>query len=58
MMRTLRTPRKTARVLGGALVMGTLGLLLLTACNTSSGFGKDVQSVGRNIERSANKNNR
>ena len=39
-------------------VLGLLGLALLTACHTTAGFGQDMQSVGRNIENSANKNNK
>ena len=57
-MSALCTLRKNARLLYGALVMGTLGLLLLTACHTTAGFGQDMQSVGRNVENSANKNNK
>ncbi len=38
--------------------MGILGLLLLAACHTTAGFGQDMQSAGRNIEHSANKNNK
>lgn|SRR5512134_1325865 len=39
-------------------VLGLLGLALLTACHTTAGFGQDMQSVGRNIQNSANKNNK
>ncbi|HSB72625.1 MAG TPA: entericidin A/B family lipoprotein [Candidatus Methylomirabilis sp.] len=35
-----------------------LGLLLLAGCHTTAGFGQDMQSVGRNIQNNANKNNR
>ena len=40
------------------LVYGLLAsvLLLLTACNTMSGAGKDIQKGGEAIEDSANKN--
>ena len=58
MMSALCTLRKNAQLLCSALVMGTLGLLLLTACHTTAGFGQDMQSVGRNVENSANKNNK
>jgi predicted small secreted protein len=40
------------------MVVGILGLLLLAACHTTAGFGQDMQSVGRNIQDSANKNNK
>jgi predicted small secreted protein len=58
MTRVTMTPRKRARVLRNAALLGTLGLLLLTGCHTTAGFGQDMQSVGRNIQNSANKNNR
>lgn len=40
------------------LIYGLLAsaLLLLTACNTMSGAGKDIQKGGEAIEDSANKN--
>jgi len=57
-MSALCTLRKNARLLYGAMVIGALGLLLLTACHTTAGFGQDMQSVGRNVENSANKNNK
>jgi len=57
-MRVIRTLRSHARLLGSALGMGGLGLLLLSACHTTAGFGQDMQSAGRNLERSANKNNK
>ena len=58
MMRTEYTLRKKTRLLCSALAMGILGLLLLDACHTTAGFGQDMQSVGRNVESSANKNNK
>jgi predicted small secreted protein len=55
MTRLTMTHRKGTRLLRNTLM---LGLLLLTGCNTTAGFGQDMQSVGRNIEKSANKNNK
>ncbi len=52
----MSTLRQDARLLGSAVVLGTLGLLLLTACHPAAGFGQDMQSVGRNVQHSANKN--
>lgn len=52
------TVRKRARSLRNAVVLGMLGLLLLAGCHTTAGFGQDMQSVGRNIQNNANKNNR
>ena len=57
-MSPIRTLRKNARLLCSAVAMGILGLVLLTACHTTAGFGQDMQSVGRNVENSANKNNK
>ena len=57
-MRAMSTLRENVRLLWSAVVLGILGLLLLTACHTTAGFGQDMQSVGRNVENSANKNNR
>lgn len=56
MMRAMSTLRENARLLWSAVVLGTLGLFLLTACHTTAGSGQDMQSVGRNVENSANKN--
>ena len=39
-----------------AIVLGALVVLLLTGCHTTSGFGQDVQSLGRDIQRSSDKN--
>lgn len=36
-----------------AVAIWCLASLLLGGCATSRGFGQDVQSVGRNIEKSA-----
>ncbi len=41
-----------------AVIVGVLGALLLAGCHTTAGFGQDMQSVGRNLQNSANKNNR
>ncbi len=57
-MRVISTLRRHARLLVSTAVMGILGLLLLAACHTTAGFGQDMQSAGRNIEHSANKNNK
>ncbi len=45
-MRTAR--RRSARI---GLALGLLVGMVLTGCATSRGFGQDVQSVGRNIEK-------
>jgi predicted small secreted protein len=58
MMKAIRTLRIDARSLWSAALMGTMVLLLLSACHTTAGFGQDLQSVGRNVENSANKNNK
>ena len=52
-----RNLRQTRRLLAHAVVMGMLGLFLLTACHTTAGFGQDMQSAGRNLQNSANKHN-
>lgn len=44
--------------LRSAVVLGLLGVLLLSGCHTTAGFGQDLQSVGRNVQNSANKSNR
>jgi len=58
MMRLTIAIRKSTRLLRNAVVLGILGLLLLAGCHTTAGFGQDMQSVGRNLQNSANKNNR
>ena len=58
MTRLTMTLGKGPRLLRNAVLMGMLGLLLLTGCHTTAGFGQDLQSAGRNIQNSANKNNR
>jgi predicted small secreted protein len=58
MTRLSMTLRKSPRLLRNTVVLGALGMLLLAGCNTTAGFGQDMQSVGRNIEDSANKNNK
>jgi predicted small secreted protein len=50
--------RSRMRLARSIAVLGLLGLALLTACHTTAGFGQDMQSVGRNIQNSANKNNK
>jgi predicted small secreted protein len=37
-----------------ALSLGIISLLALTACNTVRGVGRDVQSVGRTVEKTTN----
>lgn len=46
--------RAIVRMVMLATVAG--GILLLGACNTTKGAGKDMQSVGENIQHSAEKN--
>ncbi len=58
MTRFTVTFRRSARLLRTVAVVGTLGILLLAGCHTTAGFGQDMQSVGRNIQNSANKNNK
>jgi predicted small secreted protein len=58
MTRLTMTHGKGPRLLRNAVLMGMLGLLLLSGCHTTAGFGQDLQSAGRNIQNSANKNNR
>lgn len=58
MTRLTMTIRTSTRLLRNTVVLGILGLLLLAGCNTTAGFGQDMQSVGRNIQNSANKNNK
>lgn len=58
MTRLTMTLGNGPRLLRNAVLMGMLGLLLLTGCHTTAGFGQDLQSAGRNIQNSANKNNR
>jgi predicted small secreted protein len=50
--------RKSTRLLRKTVVLGTLALLMLVGCHTTAGFGQDLQSTGRNIQYSANKNNK
>jgi predicted small secreted protein len=45
--------KRTIRGLRLGLALGFLTGLLLSGCATSRGFGQDVQSLGRNIEKSA-----
>lgn len=44
----MRSTVKTSK-----LTLVLAGLLMLTACNTISGIGKDVQAAGSGIERGA-----
>ena len=53
--RNLRSLRQNARLLTSAVVMGMLGLFLLTACHTTAGFGQDMQSAGQKVEDKANR---
>lgn len=36
-------------------LLALVPLALLAACNTTSGMGKDVQSVGHEVEKAADK---
>ncbi len=58
MTRLTTNHRRSARLLRTVAVVGTLGILLLAGCHTTAGFGQDMQSVGRNIQNSANRNNK
>jgi predicted small secreted protein len=46
------------RFLRNAVVWGALAMALLAACNTTAGFGRDMQSTGRNLEHGANQANK
>jgi predicted small secreted protein len=35
-------------------IVALLGMVALTACNTVRGVGRDVQSVGRTVEKTTN----
>lgn len=58
MTRLAMNLRRSARLWRHTLMLGMLGLLLLAGCHTTAGLGQDIQSVGRNIQNSANKNNK
>ena len=58
MKRLTMSLRKNTRVLRNTVMLAALGLFLLTGCHTTAGFGQDMQSAGRNIQNSANKNNK
>jgi len=58
MTRLTMNLRRGTRLVRNTIVLGILGLLLLAGCHTTAGFGQDMQSVGRNIQNSANKNNK
>ena len=58
MKRLTMSLRKNTRLLRNTVILGALGLLLLSGCHTTAGFGQDMQSAGRNIQNSANKNNK
>ncbi|NHO31293.1 entericidin A/B family lipoprotein [Acetobacter fallax] len=51
-----RQPRKQAATRPNSLRLAVVAtaLLALAACNTVSGAGKDVSSVGHNVSRGAN----
>jgi predicted small secreted protein len=36
------------------ITIGLLSFVVLTACNTVRGVGRDVQSVGRTVEKTTN----
>jgi predicted small secreted protein len=56
MVRVMRIVQGKTHLLRSAIVLGALGMLLLTGCHTTSGFGQDVQSLGRDIQRNSDKN--
>lgn len=58
MTRLTMAIRTSTRFLPNTVALGMLALLLLAGCHTTAGFGQDMQSVGRNIQNSANKNNK
>jgi|PlaIllAssembly_1097288.scaffolds.fasta_scaffold26134_4 predicted small secreted protein len=58
MTRLTMNLQRGTRLVRNTIVLGILGLLLLAGCHTTAGFGQDMQSVGRNIQNSANKNNK
>ncbi len=49
---------KSSHWIGSVLVVAALGMLLFTGCHTTAGFGRDLQSTGRDIQHSANEANR
>ncbi len=46
-------PKEKGGLLWIAMLVGCLLILLQAGCATSRGFGQDVQSLGRDIEKSA-----
>lgn len=38
-----------------AILLGFIGLMSLSSCNTVSGFGEDLQSLGKKMERKADR---
>lgn len=50
MMRPYRRKTMVRKYLGAALLVGTL---LVSACNTIEGAGRDVKSVGNTVEKAA-----
>ena len=38
-----------------AMVLGFIGLMSLSSCNTVSGFGEDLQNLGKKMERKADR---
>ncbi len=58
MKRSPMSPQSDTRILRNTVMWVALGLLLLTGCHTTAGFGQDLQSVGRNIQSGANKSNK
>jgi predicted small secreted protein len=50
--------QENARISWNGVTLATLGLLLRAGSHTTAGFGQDLQSVGRDVQNSANKHNR
>jgi predicted small secreted protein len=50
---SMMTTGDRSLILALALTACALGFLSLSACNTTAGMGRDVQKVGRVIEREA-----
>jgi len=56
MVQVTRIVQGKTHLFRSAIVLGALVVLLLTGCHTTSGFGQDVQSLGRDIQRNSDKN--
>ena len=56
MVHVTRIVQGRAHLFRSAIILGALVVVLLSGCHTTSGFGQDVQSLGRDIQRSSDKN--